>query len=77
VTVQDVYESMSTEQQEVVHYMVGAALESTATADSSTETETSASAEEVVTHEDKDETEMSGRNVFETANEDAKARYRP
>jgi hypothetical protein len=73
VTVQDVYESMSTEQQEVVHYMVGAALESTATADSSTETETSASAEEVVTHEDKDETEMSGRNVFETANEDAKS----
>src|SRR3954467_386075 len=72
MTVQDVYASMSAEQQEVVHYMVGAALESTATADSSTKTVTSASEEEVVTHEDKDENEMSGRNVFETANEAAK-----
>lgn len=68
-TVQDVYESMTPEQQEVVHYMVGAALEANATTDSTTsttETETSTSAEEgVVTHEDKDENEMSGRNVFE------------
>jgi hypothetical protein len=73
-TVQDVYESMSSEQQEVVHYMVGAALESSETSDSSTETETSTStSEEVVTHEDKDENEMSGRNVFETASEDRAA----
>jgi hypothetical protein len=59
---------MTSEQQEVVHYMVGAALESTVTSDSSTTdstTETSTSEEEVVTHEDKDENEMSGRNVFE------------
>jgi hypothetical protein len=66
-TVQDVYDSMTAEQQEVVHYMVGAALESNATPSSdTTETPTSTSAsEEVVTHEAKDEDEMSGRNVFE------------
>src|SRR3954452_15240005 len=66
-TVQDVYASMTPEQQEVVHYMVGAALESTGTPDSSTET--SASEKEDITHEDKDETEMSGRNVFEQSSE--------
>src|SRR4051794_28935671 len=38
LTVQDVFESMSPEQQEVVHYMVGAALESTATNDDTTDT---------------------------------------
>jgi len=69
VTVQDVYESMSEDQQQVVHYMVGAALESVAT--SETSTEISASEEEGVTHEDKDENEMSGRNVFEKASEAA------
>jgi hypothetical protein len=69
-TVQDVYESMTPEQQEVVHYMVGAALESKTPQDNATDTETSTSSEEDVTHEDKDENEMSGRNVFETANED-------
>jgi HK97 family phage prohead protease len=69
-TVQDVYESMSPEQQEVVHYMVGAALESKTAAHADTDgetTETGASDKEDVTHEDKDENEMSGRNVFETA----------
>ena len=71
-TVQDVYSSMTQEQQEVVHYMVGAALESTATSEDST-TETSASSEEGITHEDKDENEMSGRNVFETANEEQRS----
>src|SRR4051794_25556500 len=71
-TVQDVYASMTSEQQEVVHYMVGAALES---ADSGTDT--SASKKEDVTHEDKDENEMSGRNVFETVNEDAKGKGTP
>jgi hypothetical protein len=76
-TVQDVYETMTSEQQEVVHYMVGAALESTATTDRSTEEETDTStSEEVATHEDKDENEMSGRNVFETANEDRPAAAR-
>jgi hypothetical protein len=66
VTVQDVFESMSSEQQEVVHYMVGAALQSVTTdADTTETTSTPASEEEGVTHEDKDENEMSGRNVFE------------
>jgi hypothetical protein len=75
LTVQDVYESMTAQQQEIVHYMVGAALENSEVSDSSTaahsntETETSASEEEDITHEDKDENEMSGRNVFETASE--------
>jgi hypothetical protein len=63
LTVQDVYADMSPEQQEVVHYMVGAALESSATTDSS------ASEEEDINHEDKDENEMSGRNVFEQGRE--------
>ena len=67
-TVQDVYDEMTDEEREVVHYMVGAALESAATSDTSDETE--ASEEEEITHEDKDENEMSARNVFETANEE-------
>ena len=66
LTVQDVYETMTEEQQEVVHYMVGAALEANATAEHSTiETEPGSSEEGDITHEDKDENEMSGRNVFE------------
>jgi hypothetical protein len=73
-TVQDVYEAMTQEQQEVVHYMVGAALESTAVAHSSTDTETDASEEEDITHEDKDENEMSGRNVFEQEREKSEPR---
>jgi hypothetical protein len=81
-TVQDVYDSMSAEQQSVVHYMVGAALESSAApseevthADPETPASTSAS-EEVVTHEAKDEDEMSGRNVFEQEKEGNKAEPR-
>jgi hypothetical protein len=63
-TVQDVYESMSPEQQEVVHYMVGAALEDSA--NDSTDNETNSSeTEEVATHEDKDTENAMGRNVFE------------
>jgi HK97 family phage prohead protease len=67
LTVQDVYDSMTTEQQGVVHYMIGAALETTAIPSSdNTDTPASTSAsEEVVTHEAKDQNEMSGRNVFE------------
>src|SRR4051812_14475765 len=78
-TVQDVYETMTEEQQQVVHYFVGAALESNGVTHSATETETETStstSEEVVTHEDKDENEMSGRNVFETAKEDQKVEPR-
>jgi len=68
-TVQDVFESMTPEQQEVVHYMVGAALESTATTTDDSSTDTSTSDEEELNHEDKDETEMSGRNVFDRTGE--------
>ena len=78
-TVQDVYEGMTAEQQEVVHYMVGAALEANANTGStgSTATETGASEEEDITHEDKDENEMSGRNVFErNGDSDTKTRER-
>src|SRR4051794_21470485 len=71
-SIEEVYEKMNDEEKAVVHYMVGAALESAATSstentDTDTETDTSAS-EEVVTHEDKDPNNM-GRNVFETARE--------
>jgi hypothetical protein len=63
----DIYEAMSDDQKEVVHYMVGAALESNAaTPDNDTdETDTSAP-EQVVTHEEKDENNMGRtRNVFD------------
>jgi hypothetical protein len=64
-TIEDVYSAMSDDQKEVVHYMVGAALESTATPDNNaSETDTSSSGEQVVTHEEKDENSM-GRNAFE------------
>src|SRR4051812_87719 len=71
-TVEQIYDSMNTDQKEIVHYMVGAALESAENSSNSisSETETNTSEEEVVTHEDKDDNEMSGRNVFETAKED-------
>jgi len=75
-TVQDVYDSMSPEQQDVVHYMVGAALESANTG-STDNNDTSASTEEVVTHEDKDTENTMGRNVFEQANEAAKGNGAP
>ena len=73
---QDVYDEMSDEQKEVVHYMVGAALESTAiseNADTGTETDTSAK-EEVITHEEKEENSM-GRNVFEQNRDKGEARH--
>jgi len=65
-TVQDVYDSMSSDQQEVVHYMVGAALESVQTpTDDNTDIPANTSDKEtVVTHQEKDQTDM-GRNVFE------------
>jgi phage head maturation protease len=76
-TVQEVYDSMSPDQQEVVHYMVGAALESVeAPADDSTDNPASTSeTETVVTHELKDQTDM-GRNVFEqTSGSDKEIRH--
>jgi HK97 family phage prohead protease len=73
-SIQDVYDEMTDEQREVIHYMVGAAIESTATAaaaQNTTETDTDSTsashAEEVVTHGAKDENTMgtTRRNVFE------------
>ena len=84
-TIQEVYDSMTPEQQDVVHYMVGAALE-----ESETETETEPepeaakevkqSSEEESTselvHNDNDEDEEEGRrmsrNVFEQESEGKK-----
>jgi hypothetical protein len=55
---------MTPQQKDVVHYMVGAALETTnASSNVDTETDTSTT-EGVATHEEKDQTSM-GRNVFE------------
>ncbi len=65
-TIQEVFDSMSADQKEVVHFMVGAALESVETP-SNDDTDIPASTsdkETVVTHEAKDQTDM-GRNVFE------------
>jgi hypothetical protein len=67
-TIEDVFNAMSDDQKEVVHYMVGAAIEaSAATPDGDaahSETDASSSEEEVITHEEKEENTM-GRNVFE------------
>jgi hypothetical protein len=64
-TIQDVFNEMSDEQKEVVHYMVGAAIEQAATTPDGENNETGSSEEEdTVTHEQKDENDM-GRNVFE------------
>jgi len=60
--VQEIFESMSSEQKEAVTYLVGAALTHADTGDEpSTET--------TVTHEDKDENDMGNRNVFEQTRE--------
>ena len=65
-TINEVYDSFTDEQKEVVHYMVGAALESVATPnnDSNNQETATSDPEEVVTHEEKDSNNMS-RNVFE------------
>jgi len=64
-TIEEVFGTFSDDQKEVVHLMVGAALESAATpSDDSTDTTTDTSdPEKVITHEDEDSTEMT--NVFE------------
>lgn len=61
-TVQDVYDSMSDEQKEVVHQLVGAALDGSAT-----QTEVVHSNGEGTTNEEKDKRTMK-RNVFEQQN---------
>jgi hypothetical protein len=64
--IMDVYNEMSDDQKEVVHTMVGAAIEqSTATPDNNSETDTSSSEEKVVTHEQKDEKDMGNKRLRE------------
>src|SRR6059058_1034819 len=75
-SIEEVYEQMSDDEKAVVHYMVGAALESAATSSNETDTETDTSAsEEVVTHEDKDQNNM-GLNVFEQDRENGGSEIR-
>jgi hypothetical protein len=66
-TAEDVYNTMSDEQKEVVHYMVGAAIEASAATPDGDNNETGSSEEETITHEAKDENDMgrTSRNVFE------------
>jgi Caudovirus prohead serine protease len=68
-SVQDIYDKMSDEQKEVVHYMVGAAIDATATPKPDSESEK----EEVVAHSDTDTREEGQRtmkmNVFEQKKE--------
>jgi hypothetical protein len=59
-TVQDVYDEMSDQQKEVVHYMVGAALESSATSENPGITHSSSDSEK--------EVRKMSRNVFEQQN---------
>jgi HK97 family phage prohead protease len=64
-TVQDIYDSMSAEQKEVVHYMVGAALESAK--EGTTDGEAAQSA--TTTTDDEKETRHMSRNAFEAERE--------
>lgn len=73
-TVQDVYDSMTPEQQAVVHYMVGAALEGESgdNAEHSSDDKSGDSEKELV-HDDKDkEGRRMTRNVFEQSGETKK-----
>jgi hypothetical protein len=71
-SLEEVYETMNAEQKQAVTYMVGQALQHAGTETDVTSTETDTSTTEVK-HEDKDENEMSGRNVFENARERSEA----
>jgi HK97 family phage prohead protease len=66
-TVQDVYDQMSEEQKEVVHYMVGAAIEHTATPAPDSEKESVVIHSDSETHEEEQRTMK--RNVFEQQSE--------
>jgi HK97 family phage prohead protease len=76
-SVQDVYDKMTDEQKEVVHYMVGAALETTAIPKPDSDDET----DEVVKHSDTDSSEEEHRtmkrNVFEQKNDSEGGKGKP
>jgi len=63
-TVQDVYDSMTPEQQEVVHYMVGAAMQDNTPAVAQAATPTADDPSDLITHTEK-ETRKMPRNEFE------------
>jgi len=63
-TVQDVYDEMTPEQQEVVHYMVGAAMQEVKHADEPSDEEEPAEDDTTITHTEKETRKMS-RNAFE------------
>jgi hypothetical protein len=62
-TVQEVYDSMTSEQQAVVHYMVGAALEGESGDEASQSSDNES--EEALVHDDTKEGRRMSRNVFE------------
>ena len=66
-TLQDIYDSLNKEQKDLVHFMIGAALEEQGSAEHS-DTSDDDQSEETLTHQEG--TEMT-RNVFEQKNEDA------
>lgn len=73
-TVQDVYDSMSPEQQAVVHYMVGAALEGESgdNAEHSSDDKSGDSEKELVHDDNEKEGRRMTRNVFEQSGETQK-----
>lgn len=72
-TVQEVYDSMTSEQQAVVHYMVGAALEGESGDDASHSSDEESDDEKELVHDDNEkEGRRMTRNVFEQSGETQK-----
>lgn len=73
-TVEDVYNSLTDEQKDVVHFMIGAALEA---ADSGAQHSDEDDKDGDLTHKDKDGNDMGNRNVFDRSEEDKESnKYR-
>ena len=72
-TVQDVYDQMSEEQQQVVHYMVGAAIEATAIPSESGNKEPAMAHSDLETPEEGQRTMQ--RNVFEQKNDSEEVKH--
>jgi len=70
-TIQDVYDSMSDKQKQVLHYMLGQALESAANPQSDMMQDNVTVTEETDTHEDQKGTEEMKHNVFEKNTDEA------
>lgn len=65
-TVQEVFDSLTDEQKDVVHFMIGEALKAATATHSGTESD----ADEDLQHKDKEGTQDMGRNVFENGAKD-------